>query len=106
VLLKYLRTAKLPSMALDTGIHAGMTALMRFSCWSSIRKCRGRSTHFPVLSRSSHRYTPMSVRRRRSGRDAGTQAQGGETLCYSSTWEPPSYRPWHWIPASMPAWRC
>jgi len=31
------------------------------------------------------RYTPVSVRDRRSGRDAGTQAQGGETSCYSST---------------------
>jgi len=34
-------------MALDTGIHASMTVLIRFSCWSSIRKYRGGQLIFP-----------------------------------------------------------
>jgi hypothetical protein len=36
-------------------------------------------------SRNFHRYAQVSARRRRSGRDAGTQAQGGEASCYSSS---------------------
>ena len=38
-----------------------------------------------VLTRCARRYTQVSERRRRSGRDAGTQTQGGETLRHSST---------------------
>jgi len=34
---------------------------------------------------SGPHYTQVSTRRRRSGRDAGTQAQGGETFCSPST---------------------
>jgi len=54
---------------------------------------------------SAHRYTQVSARHRRSGRDAGTQAQGGETSYYSSICRAAKYRPWCWIPASMPVWR-
>ena len=44
------------------------TILLNFSCFRS----------FP--SSSSRRYTQVSARHRRSGRDAGTQAQGCETI--------------------------
>jgi len=42
--------------------------------------------HSQTPKTSSLRHTPRSVGCRRSGRDAGTQAQGGETSCYTSTY--------------------
>jgi len=36
-------------------------------------------------TRGARRYTQVSARHRRSGRDAGTQAHGGETSRHSST---------------------
>jgi hypothetical protein len=40
---------------------------------------------------------------RHSGMDAGIQPQGCETIgLHFCSIEHPKYRPWHWIPASMP----
>jgi|GEM_PF-1034045 len=80
-------------MALDTGYwHPCLLDIVAYSnersAWEQLEPLCGsgrRSVPDWVTMQSARLYTQISARRRRSGRDAGTQAQGGDASYYSST---------------------
>jgi hypothetical protein len=87
----------LSSLYTNVQVHLVPMCYVGMQCWTRcvpytqtlpVTRGAARLDRIPtrrVGTRNSRRYTQVSARRRRSGRDAGTQAQGGETACYSST---------------------